>query len=477
MAGQDYPKRLEPGATQNVNISGDYIFCKFADRPFTVIMDGSRVTMEGGDKYRTGKGFKEFEIENTDLERPIVIVLTIGEGDYNRQIIKGDVSVEPILRSADGTTRPDSRYDITIDLAPITLEGQSFTAGQKLSEANPGNYWESNDGSCWGPGGTIAHIHMKQGPDWAIGLYDLNYNLISITEMQNSGTGNLFGGIAWTPEIGYMAVNGNSATKISRISPGGSGFILNNDSIIRSLATDPDRGLVYVHDVNNVVTEYTGDLAPTGKIWEVVGVSNAKWMCFDRARQQFIVANTVGLYYFDRDFNQVGFDLPGVSILSVVSTKPVILNNVMWLPRGYRSDPITGDKYVIYNFTQKPTVKAIKPGCALISAKRKGVKNIQPTNLLISEIGYGLIASGEVIRGLLEYYFQATVSDDYLDHIYGLDLGMTGNGTTFKPISSGNRTFKAQGIKDNFDFLIPGRAVLKIDSTLELGSSLAIEGL
>lgn len=113
MAGQDIQKRLQPGQSQPVQVGGDFIFLKFADRPIVVIINGgessgSRVIMEAGDKYRPG-AFQSFEIENTDKERAAQITMTVGRGDYQRQIVKGELSVVTQLRKEDGELVDDTR--------------------------------------------------------------------------------------------------------------------------------------------------------------------------------------------------------------------------------------------------------------------------------------------------------------------------------------------------------------------------------
>lgn len=122
MAGQDIQKRLQPGQSQPVHVGGDFIFLKFADRPIVVIINGgessgSRVIMEAGDKYRPG-AFQSFEIENTDPDRPAQIVMTVGRGDYNRQIIQGEVVVDPRVKTADGSFVTDQReeHQLTVSL-------------------------------------------------------------------------------------------------------------------------------------------------------------------------------------------------------------------------------------------------------------------------------------------------------------------------------------------------------------------------
>lgn len=118
MAGQDIRKLVPAGGGFPIQVSGDYIYLKFADRAIDVIINGgrsgqTRVNMEAGDKYRPGP-FEAFEVVNPDPDNAAQVIFTVGEGDYNRQIVQGEITSLPVVRRADGSFADDSRGTVSI---------------------------------------------------------------------------------------------------------------------------------------------------------------------------------------------------------------------------------------------------------------------------------------------------------------------------------------------------------------------------
>jgi hypothetical protein len=474
---QDYVRLIPAGQTVEIPVVGDFIYCKFSDGEIRVVINGKSTNMESGDERRSGDGtvFRGVNLINdTGVDKYVVFV--IGFGKFDRKIVQGNISIEPVLRSADGTLKADTRYDVIIDLTPVTQYGGTFASGFRFAQSNPGNDWESVECACWGPGDTIVQLHLKQGPDYALSISDQDLNLISIGAVPWPGNSNA-GSLGWTQAGGFFgSVPGEN--KLYGLT-GGSPVLASFDDDVQSVAVDFDRASnVYVLCQNNVVYECNSSVEKTGKSYAVP--SNLRFIVYDRKRKQFFGANPVQMYLFDKDFNvisTINYSETTINAVTLVDRQPVILGDLIWLPAPYRVDPITCDKYAFFDFTLLPDVKAIRPGCGLLNAKKKSTIKIQPQGVTFEPLGNKLAGTGTVIRALLEYYFQTSVEDDYLDHVYGLDLSMNANGTRFKPITSGNRTFLAESIADDFTFLIPNRAVIKIDSGLSTGSVLAVSGV
>ncbi|WP_430414461.1 hypothetical protein [Marinobacter adhaerens] len=123
MAGGDVRLRLQPGEEMPVTTPGDYIYLKQADRDIRVtITDGQGVqkpvVMTAGDKYRPGP-FYALNIANTSKTQPAKVVMVIGEGDFNRQIVQGEIIVDPRVKTADGSfvsdQREEHRLTVTLD--------------------------------------------------------------------------------------------------------------------------------------------------------------------------------------------------------------------------------------------------------------------------------------------------------------------------------------------------------------------------
>lgn len=138
MAGGDIKQRLAPGQEMPISVSGDYIFLKFADRDISVVItdgEGAQkpVVMAVGDKYRPGP-FKQFLVRNTDDKRPAQIIMTVGQGDYNRQILAGEISVTPGVTRSDGTRAADSRKILEFEVWPeLDVSGGGAVRGRVVS--------------------------------------------------------------------------------------------------------------------------------------------------------------------------------------------------------------------------------------------------------------------------------------------------------------------------------------------------------
>ena len=481
MAGQDYPKRLEAGATQNVNIAGDYIFCKFADRPFTVIMDGSRVTMEAGDKYRNEGGFKEFEIENTDTLNPFAIVLTIGQGDYNRQIVKGEVGIVPILRNADGTTKTDTRSTLKINLTPSNLALTTYSQGEAVAVGPAPQDVPAEVTDTWvlkGDGYDILIVN-NAGDD----TYVEKYN----KKGQYQGRETFFGvgfiaaaAFIKPPGEPLMYLNISADITVRRLIDDQIVYST-NDTYYRSISYVPERdqylahrsgtsGLAWLDRSFQIVSTFTG--AFTARDWDEISVA------YDGAQNRIIVGSTSNLYILDETGALVdsfgspvgtGASFPGYTRgIAVVDDQTLFIN-------AQRSKTLEYVPAVVamYDYTTNPEFIARKPGCELAGAFLKQTSSVQVSAVIsATEKSDGVTLTGEIIKAALEFYYQRKMPVDYLDHVYALDLGTTATGLPFRAISSGNETFKRASIEDNFDVLLPGQILITTDNELTLGAAL-----
>jgi hypothetical protein len=94
---------------------------------------------------------------------------------------------------------------------------------------------------------------------------------------------------------------------------------------------------------------------------------------------------------------------------------------------------------------------------------------IQTTaNITVEKTLNGVLVSGEVIKAALEFYFGRSMPVEYLDHVYYFDSSNNG----FKAVSSGNKTFLAANIDDNFAIRTPTNLIIKLDNDIELGALL-----
>jgi hypothetical protein len=483
MAGQDYPKRLEAGATQNVNIAGDYVFCKFADRPFTVIMDGSRVTMEAGDKYRNSGGFTEFEIENTDKVNPIAIVLTIGQGDYNRQIIKGEVAIVPILRNADGTTKPDTRQTISIDLKPANLaltayEMQDDIISVRAAEnANPGNVFLTAENM-------IGVNYQKGDGSRGTDSYDPKTLAYVKTDSYADGTNGEWDDCTYWPGVGLVMLS--YAGSVSRIILVGGPDPFNDyttlftptpsneNKRVKSIAYDWKNGYLLVLNTggqpsdNQFYEAYDRDFnlvytRPASRYWEGIKVNTVTHdIVISLTSDLLLIDNATGASLKNLDYTLASF--------VYFDTNVVVLGDTVYFANS-RQDNIRA--FALEDFTTKPTFDAVRPGCELKNTILKTRELPQITaDITASELLAGVVLSGQLIKAALEYYYQRKAPDDYLDHVYHLDYSSDQNGVPVKAINTGNETFKRAEVVDDFSTLLPGQIVITLDNELTLGGVL-----
>lgn len=261
MAGQDIRKRLAPGGAQPINVSGDYIYMKFADRPVNVIINGgrsgqTRVTMEAGDKYRPGP-FGQFEIENPDTERPAQIIITVGEGDYNRQYVKGEIQAEPILRNADGTTKPDTRFTLEMDLYPSRLSVISYQQFDLIQSINVseaaeqgGKYFQGvYKGHAFRVGDNLGvAVTNNATADGEVLIYDTALNLIQTVNVQLDYGKNDSG---HHPGFGYLTVEASDPAAIKTVSIGNyqtGAEIFRDENEIASFCWVPMNGNILVYN-------------------------------------------------------------------------------------------------------------------------------------------------------------------------------------------------------------------------------------
>jgi hypothetical protein len=474
MAGQDYTKRLSAGGIQPVNIAGDYIFCKAADRPFSVIMDGSRTTMAAGDKYRPG-AFKEFEIENTDPENPIFIVLTIGQGDYNRQIVQGEIMVEPGLRRADGTFAADTRYSLEIDLSPSNLTVTSYLEGDTiLNKAADSSNSQPRMINAGPDGSIVTFRYTYTGANVSGIAFDFrNKETLDVLETYTHNDVISVDDVCFWPGVGlvfldndglYIITAAGAVTLIKSFSTPGS-------STINSIAYDFVTGKLLVYRRYQSPGLYAGiffvDRDLTHTFTELFRANNR--IRVDQESGQYVFMLFSQLIFIDRvTFEQISVANHPINYYETGG----FISGIETVARGNASDT-TLHKVATFDFTTKPEFIAVRPGCGLKTAliKPGAVPQVSADITAISYLN-GIELSGELIKAALEFYFRRKVEAGYLDHIYSIDFGRDGNGNTFKPINTGNQTFDRANVADSFITLLPGKITMTIDNELTLGGAL-----
>lgn len=482
MAGQDIHKRLQPGQSQPVHVGGDFIFLKFADRPIVVIINGgessgSRVIMEAGDKYRPGR-FTSFEISNPDTINPAAVIFTVGEGDYNRQVVQGEVSIVPVLRKADGTTKPDTRFQLDIDLMPVSAVVESLPVGEVLAsgDVDGNDGWLSGGAVFRAADGTIGHTLMTQfGSTYGLALFDENLNLLDFGQVTKQSKKNRE--LIHTPQTGWAYINGASIQGPLVIgSTAGLNTFFTWDKTIESATVDGDGNIVLIDrdlnvekiDPNNWASVFTGTIEgpPKNSSWQQAIAYDAFYGRY--YLQSYANGNN---YILDEQFNVVE-TLGDYSGRPTVSEGRAVFRNSVFVARTQQVQSHVTKK-VWRPYDTSPKIAAYRSGCGLVNAlvKESGSVLIE-ANIDVSDTSSGFAIEGELIRAALEYYYRRAVPSSYLDHVYAVDATSDANGAPFKKISTGNETFRKAGVKDQFGAMAPGRITLTIDNELTLGGAL-----
>ncbi|MDX1800399.1 MAG: hypothetical protein R3303_05665 [Marinobacter sp.] len=474
MAAQDIKKRLEPGGAQPVNVAGDFIFLKFADRPINVIIsDGrsgqTRVTMEIGDKYRP-RPFEQFEIENPDLTNPAQVIMTIGQGDYSSQIVKGEIQVEPGLRKADGTLVADTRYDVVLDLIPTRIEQLSYLQNEVIKS----RVIESPNRArvtFWGPAGEVS-IYDPYGAANNLTFYDREtlFQVGAATLATDSHTVD----VAYWPGKGYVLVQNNKLYSVTQ-----SGLTLILTFPLQSGGPgDETTGIDYDPFTDTLIASNGGSTPGDERLYQIdnaLTVTKINGGKYGTAR--FRIDRLTGDFVYCSSVN-------GISISERATPKTVKLappsSGIAWAKGGLFTGLFAWGmvnsgtqgivrKTALDDVTTKPEFDAIKSGCELTRALLNLPNTVQTTaSITLAQTPSGLVVQGELIRAALEWYFKRPIGADYLDHIYSLSMSKNQDGLPFKRRLGGTQTFDRQNIADNFGTLLPGQLIITIDDSLAL---------
>jgi hypothetical protein len=484
MAGDTKAFTIPAGGTYPINGNGEtYIFCQFADRPIRVKIAGKTVTMRAG-------GYQEFEplsgpnarveFENTDSDNPAAVIFILGTGTYDEKIVRGEISIEPILRNADGTTKPDTRHTVDIDLLPVAANIQTLAVGDLLWQGavDQSVYtWRSGGGIHRRPDGLIGQNLMENGDyNEAIALFDEKGQLVDMGFIERI-VGYERNSLIWTPGTSWTVSKDNAVIgNLNLGSTSGSVTYFTWSKMIESMTVDGDLNIVLIdRDLNvAVVNSTTFEVIKTAVIAGVP--KDGSWeqrIAYDAFYDRYYLQprDADRHYILNADFEVIENRGPFVGDPAINEGRDVYRNQI-YTCGDYFSTKIATAK-VFEEYQTSPKLEAVRPFCGLNNALLKRTDPIVLTaQLTAREVSAGIQIEGELIKAALEYYYRAQVPDDYLNHIYGFDVSRDQNGGRVKKVISGNRTFAAANIADNFSTLAPSRIKIIIDNELQLGANL-----
>jgi len=484
MSQQDVKLRLAPGETKEIQRPGRFIFCKFSDRQVSIIMDQARIEMEAGDKHVSTDRFKSFQVQNLDQEREAYLIFVVGDGDFDRMIVQGEISIEPILRNADGTTKPDTRFTLEIDLLPVSGQVTTLSPGDVLAQVDAP--YKSAGGVVRRPDGIVAHTVWTNEPTYVFGVaeFDDNLNLIQTIEGQDSAVvGGVTSALTWSARRGYLTIintnqivnyiSGNVVKTVTFSLTAGNLWSENAEG----LCVDKNDNLVVLNRYGNVVVIDSDTLAVINeKILPVYSVGSGikGRISYNRFNDTFVVQtnNNAGYQIYDANF-QLLENLTEQAHFPNISQGRDFYRNLVLISEDFQTSGVDLSKVVFSEYQTSPKIEAVRPFCGLNNTLLKRSDPLVLTaSITATETPNGIQIEGELIKAALEYYYRTKVPDDYLDHIYGFDVSRDKNGYPVREIVSGNRTFKAANIADDLTTLAPSRVKVILDNELQLGANL-----
>jgi len=448
---------VEPGAEFPVMAGGDFVFCNFAAHDIRVIIQDSPRTMRAGSKWRPAGGFVagDLIVKNPDPVNPVAVVLTIGTGDFDDQIIRGEVTVNPGIRGRDGVFIDDTRSTVRLSAAFGNITPREYTAGQLIGETNmdargldktnaptvlddgrvlvcdyDGDNWHVNNdfpGGAWEPlPANLGHGTGQQiGPEiWVPEGQDLPvvggrvvyrvYDAATYAHRRDIVTEVPWVGIPANPNVRSLVTLPGDRIGVLSATSGDDVFITDKaGALVKRLPVDgPNFMLVR----NNILHVCTGTMRPTG-----LQLFNATTLApVSDSEQQFPVNNT--------NTDAAAITRDGVLYAQFSSGAEML--------REYSVADVT--------ISASGTVSA----CAG-SGRFKAGQVDTIAELYTQRLENGrVLASGQLLRAVLEIYAGRYMPNDYLDYIYAVKADNL-NGISPRVIDAGGQSFAAAGIADD----------------------------
>lgn len=489
---RDVTLTLEPGQTLNQALKGDYIYCKYADRPVIVALGEGPVAMESGDKYRP-RPFDSFTVENRDKTRPLTVVLTVGQGDFNRQIVQGELTTKTGIYRADGTFQQDTRFDIDLFLGITDDTREEYAEGDLVRERDNALSGNSSDDLIYRRG-LIYHFEGGSSSN--------SYTLTTVDPVTLAVIDTIF--VSEAPgELSTLGVRKafyDPASDVFYITRG-----INDQCFVTALSflqftTGGAEQYLFEYDMN----ERLGGVFINGNDiagYFYKGLFNAQHQSTDVIYRLTLqgelidsvsAPDTVHFYQGTEGTTRTGDPDHGLAYRSISgSANRVMIFNFETRQFVAYADPISAQ--VVGNAS--PGVYSPLLGALLVQDSSLGLKAIAPRDYviggfattgtegvrLVQQVSYPNLAgsqlqnleagrylmTGPLLKTLLANYvitkFGQTLGEDYLDHVFRLVLP---NGGEFR---SGSTSFLGAEIPDDFEAVIPGRFQLTIDNDLPRG--------
>ncbi len=474
MSNHDAPVFLQPGQEGlPVRAGGDFIFVKSADRPIRVRVNEQSVLMRAGDKRRFNRSpdnprepaFTSFEVDNPDATAPLTCIFVVGLGDYNAQIITGEVTITPGIQAAGGQFITDTREVIELQVAaPVrdqvveTFGGLNFNSdlapvgGNVSAAAIAGDYVFTADGQ----NGTGAEI---------VG-FDRRTGRVAINRGTNSAVA-FVQDMAYNPRDGLMYVI-DAERRVFRFNPfaalPGQNFSAAIEQLGRGCCFDA-AGFFYVLHQGNILRRYSVPSFTLLDTWDLTALGGESLILqmygidYDARADRFMIASynssNMSRFAIDNDGNLQNYTrFSGPENALTLSIDPD--RGEYW--HGVSSNVIKNRQYYDRTVTAQLFANADAFKNALAAEARPITANIGFADTFSSNF---VVMTGESIKAILQAYLssESQLGDNYLDSVYRLEYF---DGSRQRIVGSGGESFALAGIADNFTIALPGTVKLTL---------------
>jgi hypothetical protein len=496
--------RITVPALQSIPVraAGDFIFCQAAARPVTVRLNEQALTMRAGDKRRIERrpndpknpAFDIFELDNSASALPLAVTLIVGVGDFNSQIVSGELIVAPGIQTADGAYRTDTRHDLKLNIAvkkfaeTADVSGDLKISGSGSPSGTKGPFTRVGDAYS----GKILAIRSSSATNIEV--------FSSIGVYEGAITPTLFGGGSM-PSLSPAAMKWDGRNKVyltdqsklrvidtetnfyrewaqvgHGLGPGTftDSFIKDGELWQAFTATTPAPDETYI--LRCTLPQGVGDTFDLIEIiavpWNgIAGVSSKAsvvGMCFIERTQRLLLGIAGGAnYMIDMYRNAEGtFTIGGRCETEFTSSAR---------PTGGRCEYIEKENLIFLGTNTNPEARKLENltyyGEGFASSESYGAM-IEPESWnklfrAVDRVEYGsrVGMAGAVIAAIYELATGESAPADYLDYVYGINY-FDAQVNRWRTLTSGGESFMAANVADNFVIMVPGAIVLTVRNGL-----------
>jgi hypothetical protein len=485
MAGQDYKRTIPAGGSTRINANGEtYLFCKFTDRDITVDIAGRKVVMRAGSymEFAPLRGENShITIYNEDTDNPVYIILTLGVGTYDEKIVRGEITVLPGVRKANGQWVDDTRWDLQAAVTFTDWQKINYQKNELLEELNTnssvigfGVYPKENAVVYKQSNAQIIRYELDTGQKttlqasgawYEIGDYRIEDLTTTIDRQGNAwlaGYNKHDATAGFIPVNSDLEINGQIEKVNALMSRGYAGRRLTSgDKLFYVVITRPTISANYQNGIE--IYEKTNDKLVLRKqmpkgAYNFTGatIQNEK-LVIEWAHPTNKTAAIFDLESFSTDEISGTVITPGASGSLIIDAG----NRVAW--KTTISSVIASVSAMQWQQTGRGVFTTCASGFMFKPEQRR-----TDAGIVTSDDGEGrVMVRGQIIRAMLDLYLGGFVADDYLDHVYSVTFDNEG-GRSPRTITAGNTTFAGAKIEDNFTAIFPQSVTITIDNGLTI---------